>query len=250
MNTLDLNHHISEQYNAELEGLRNRVLAMGGLVEQQIADALEALEKLDGGLGENVVYTDHKVNAMEVKIDEQCSWIIARRQPTASDLRLLVTIIKVITDLERIGDEAEKIGHMASMLSGMKGGGSYDQHDEILYLGQVVKQMLRDTLDAFARLDSRDASHIAQRDDKVDRQYESILRKIMTYMMEDPRTITRNMNVIWVARALERIGDHTKNICEYIIFLVQGKDVRHTDFSGIETDEPDSQEEPSAPDNP
>ncbi len=234
MNALDLNHHISEQYNTELEDLRNKVLAMGGLVEQQISDALEALENLDGELGENVVFTDHKVNAMEVKIDEQCSWIIARRQPTASDLRLLVTIIKVITDLERIGDEAEKIGHMASMLSEMKGSTSYSQQDEIMYMGQEVRQMLHDTLDAFARLHSKDATRIAHRDEKVDRQYESILRKVMTYMMEDPRTITLNMNIIWVTRALERIGDHSKNICEYIIYMVEGRDVRHTNFVGLD----------------
>lgn len=233
MNKLNLDQHISETYNEELEDIRNQVLAMGGLVEQQIADAMEALENLDGELGENVVYTDHKINAQEVKIDEQCSWLIARRQPTASDLRLLVTIIKIITDLERIGDEAEKIGHMASMLSESEGD-YYAQHDEIQYMGQEVRQMLQDALDAFARLNSQEAAKIAKRDDKIDRQYESILRKLITYMMEDPRTITRHMNVIWSARALERIGDHAKNICEYIIFLVEGKDVRHTDYVGVD----------------
>jgi phosphate transport system protein len=236
MNKLDLNHHISETFNAELEELRTKVLAMGGLVEQQISDALEALDSLDADLGENVVYTDHKVNAMEVKIDEQCTWIIARRQPTASDLRLLMTIIKVITDLERIGDEAEKIGHMATMLAEIKTSAAYRQQDEIQYLGQEVRQMLHETLDTFARLDSKDAARIAHRDDKIDRLYDSIIRKIMTYMMEDPRTITVSMNIIWVARALERIGDHTKNICEYIIYLVEGRDVRHTVFA----DEPDA----------
>jgi len=235
MNSLELNHHISEEYNAELEDLRSQVLVMGGLVEQQIADALEALENLDGDLGEKVVYTDHKVNAMEVKIDEQCSWIIARRQPTASDLRLLITIIKVITDLERIGDEAEKIGHLASMLAEAPGISQHVEHEEIQFMGNSVRQMLHDTLDAFARLHSVEAGRVARRDKKIDRQYESILRKIMTYMMEDPRTITHNMNVIWAARSLERIGDHTENICEYIIFLVQGKDVRHTDY--IEQDD-------------
>ena len=234
MSNLDLNHHISEQYNAELEDLRTKVLAMGGLVEQQISDALEALETMDGDLGEQVVYTDHKVNAMEVKIDEQCSWVIARRQPTASDLRLLVTIIKVITDLERIGDEAEKIGHMASMLA--QDAGHHAQHDEIQFMGQTVRQMLHDALDTFARLNYVEAGRIAGRDDKIDRQYESILRQVMTYMMEDPRTITNNMNVIWAARSLERIGDHTKNICEYVIYLVQGKDVRHTDYADLDQD--------------
>lgn len=236
MSTLDLNHHISEQYNTELEELRNKVLAMGGLVEQQISDALEALEKRDSELGENVVYTDHKVNAMEVKIDEQCSWIIARRQPTASDLRLLITIIKIITDLERIGDEAEKVGHMASMLAEMSGS-SPAQLDDVMYIGQEARQMLHDTLDTFARLDNKDAEQIAARDDKIDRLYESCMRKTMTYMMEDPRTIGSSMNVIWIARALERIGDHAKNICEYIIYLVEGRDVRHTNFADLDDDE-------------
>ena len=236
MSTLDLNHHISGCYNTELEELRNRVLAMGGLVEQQIGDALEALESKDEELGENVVYTDHKVNAMEVKIDEQCSWIIARRQPTASDLRLLITIIKVITDLERIGDEAEKIGHMAAMLSS-RGDSLNDQYEDVLYMGQTVGQMLHQALDAFARLDQVDAARISRMDEKTDRRYESVLRKVMTYMMEDPRTISSNMNVIWVARALERIGDHTVNICEYIIYLVEGRDVRHTNFADLEQDD-------------
>ncbi len=232
MNTLDLNHHISETYNSELEELRNKVLGMGGLVEQQISDALEALDTRDGELGENVVYTDHKVNAMEVSIDEQCTWIIARRQPTASDLRLLMTLIKIITDLERIGDEAEKIGHMASMLADIKSTNvTYRQHEEIQFLGHSVMQMLHDALDAYARLDNKDAAKIAHRDEKIDHQYDSIIRTLMTYMMEDPRTITVSMNIIWVARALERIGDHTKNICEYIIYLVEGRDVRHTVFA-------------------
>ena len=243
MSSLDLNHHISETFNAELEELRTKVLAMGGLVEQQITDALEALDKLDGELGENVVYTDHKVNAMEVKIDEQCTWIVARRQPTASDLRLLMTIIKIITDLERIGDEAEKIGHMATMLSETSST-YFRQQDDIQYLGQEVRQMLHDTLDAFARLDNKDAARIAHHDDKIDRLYDSNIRKLMTYMMEDPRTISVVMNVIWVARALERIGDHTKNICEYIIYLVEGRDVRHTVFSDEngDTDQPQGDE--------
>lgn len=233
---LDLDQHISEQYNTELEELRNKVLAMGGVVEQQIGDALESLEKRDGELGKNVVYTDHKVNAMEVQIDEQCSWIIARRQPTASDLRLLITIIKIITDLERIGDEAEKIGQMASMLAEMSAS-SPARLDDVMYIGQKVQQMLHDTLDTFARLDSAAAEKIAVRDNKVDRLYESYMRKIITYMMEDPRTITISMKIIWVARSLERIGDHSKNICEYIIYLVEGRDVRHTNFTDLDGDD-------------
>lgn len=239
MTTLDLNHHISEQYNTELEELRNKALAMGGLVERQITDALEALEKRDGELGERVVYNDHKVNAMEINIDEQCSWIIARRQPTASDLRLLIAVIKSSTDLERIGDEAEKIGHMASMLSGMQSAAAPAaiHLDDIMFMGQEARQMLHDTLDALARIDNKDAAAIAARDDKIDRLYESYMRKVITYMMEDPRTIGGCMNMIWVARALERIGDHAKNICEYIIYLVEGRDVRHTNFVDIDNDE-------------
>lgn len=226
MDKLHLDHHISKQFNAELEDVRNRVLAMGGLVEQQIGDALRALEKYDGALAENVVTNDYKVNAMEVAIDEECSRIVARRQPAASDLRLILAIIKTITDLERIGDEAERIARMAIRLADASGPRS--QYFELRHMGTHVRYMLHDALDSFARLDAAAARAVAERDTQIDHEYGSILRELMTFMMEDPRTISRMLNVVWCARSLERIGDHAKNICEYVVYLVEGKDVRHT----------------------
>jgi len=224
--------HISRQFSAELEDIRSRVLQMGGLVEQQIEKALEALIKGDTALGETVIMQDTQVNKMEVTIDEECSQIIARRQPAASDLRLVVAVIKTITDIERIGDEAEKIARMAVRIAGEER--PKNNYAEIQALGNHVRQMLHDTLDAFARLDIEAAFRIAREDAKIDQKYDGAMRQLITYMMEDPRTISRVLNVIWAARALERIGDHASNICEYIIYLVKGKDVRHTSLEQIE----------------
>jgi len=224
--------HISRQFNAELEDIRSRVLKMGGLVEQQIENAIEALVKGDVAQGEAVILNDTQVNKMEVTIDEECCQIIARRQPAASDLRLVVAVIKTITDLERIGDEAEKIARMAVQLAVEER--PKNNYAEIQALGAHVRQMLHDTLDAFARLDIEAAFRIAREDIKVDQKYEGTMRQMITYMMEDPRTISRVLNVIWAARALERIGDHSCNICEYIIYLVKGKDVRHISLDQVE----------------
>ncbi len=221
-----LTAHTSHRYDAELSGIRSRVLAMGGLVEQQLTDGLTALFTGDQELGEKVVNTDYQVNRMEVGIDEECSRILARRQPAARDLRLVVAIIKTITDLERIGDQAERVGSMATRL--VDSGESCNSLVDMRHMAERVKNMLRGALDAFARMDPEAAANTAALDIEIDREYESLMRQLITFMMEDPRTITCSLHVMWAARALERIGDHSRNICEYVIYLVRGKDVRHT----------------------
>jgi phosphate transport system protein len=232
MDTSDLSHHILSRFNADLEGVRSGVLQMGGLVEQQLQNGIKALYNGDGRLGEEVARLDHKVNAMEVAIDEDCSRILATRGPTASDLRLIVAIIKTITDLERIGDEAEKLGNIASRLATLDR--PTDRYREIKHLGDQVAEMVHGSLDAFARMDADAALAVARRDREVDEEYEALQRQCITFMMEDPRAIRRALDILWVARALERIGDHAKNICEYVIYMALGKDVRHLSIEDVE----------------
>lgn len=234
MDKLKLGQHISQQFNEELEDIRTRVMYMGGIVEQQLSDAIKALTTKDASLAEVVVTNDYKVNALEVSIDEECTQILARRQPAASDLRLVIAVIKTITDLERIGDEAERIGRMA--LHFAEKGGENKMLAGIVHMGDLVTKILHDALDTFARTDSEAAVLVARGDKKVDREYETILRNLMTYMMEDPRTIPILVDMMWSARALERIGDRSRNICEYVIYLVKGKDVRHTSIDKVADD--------------
>ena len=220
-----MNQHISKQFDNELDNIRNHVLAMGGLVEQQLGDALKALTESDLDCGMAVIDNEPKVNTYEVSIDEECTQILARRQPAAVDLRLITAVIKTITDLERIGDEAEKVAQMANYLTEKQGAKSY--YTGISTMGNFVREMVRDALDAFARMDSEAAMKTAGREPESDEQYAAILRQLVTYMMEDPRSITSVIDAVWMVRSLERIGDHARNICEYVIYLVEGKDVRH-----------------------
>ena len=231
LDNLSLGRHISGQFNAELESIRTHVLAMGGLVEQQLADALKAMHKQDIELARRVIKDDHKVNAMEVAIDEACTRIIAKRQPTASDLRLVIAIIKTITDLERIGDVAESIAKVALENFTNK---QYNLLVSLEALGQSAVRMLHEVLDAFARMDVKAAIDVYQEDDRIDREYEAIIRQLMTYMMEDPRSIPNVLQVMWSARSIERVGDRCQNICEYIIYFVKGKDIRHTSQEELE----------------
>ena len=234
MKPVDLGEHIHHRFDRELESLRNRVVAMGGLVERQVNDALTALTERNPELAEYVIRTDHRVNAQEVSIDEDCTYILARRQPAAGDLRMVMAIIKTITDIERIGDESEKIARVTMRLeeSGFPVMEALLQHIESM--GQLVLKMLRDSLDAFVRMDVEAAVAAARNDADVDSRYVALLKELMQHMKKEPEDVERLQDLIWVVRALERIGDHSSNICEYIVYLVRGKDVRHTTIEEIE----------------
>jgi len=224
--------HISQQFEQELQDIRSRVLAMGGLVEQQVGNALKSLKRADVDLARTVMEEDNLVNDFEMKIDEECIQIIALRQPTASDLRLVTVILKAITDLERIGDEAFNIAQKTLNLNTNEH--SKKNYSELSKLGNHVRGLLRDALDAFARLDVDAALNVAREAQDADTEYESFMRTMLTYMMEDPRTISRVLDLMWSARALERITAHTHNLCEYVIYLVEGKDVRHLTVDKME----------------
>ncbi len=234
MDADEFGQHISRSFNDDLEKLRSAVLSMGGLVEQQFDRAVESLVNADSDLGLRVARDDYKVNKMEVAIDEECSRILATRAPTASDLRLIIAILKTITDLERIGDEAERIGELAARLASEERPST--NYRELRNLARHVKEMLSGTLDAFARLDAHSALKIVKADDVVDEEYEAINRQCITFMMEDPRTISRVLDSTWMARSMERIGDHAKNICEYVVFMVHGKDIRYTKLREVEAE--------------
>ncbi|MDX1375023.1 MAG: phosphate signaling complex protein PhoU [Burkholderiales bacterium] len=227
-----MSEHISKQFDAELESVRSRVLQMGGLVEEQILRAVEALDSGDMERIEKTIADDHRVNALEVGLDEACVHIIARRQPAAGDLRLLITVIKTITDLERIGDEAEKIARMAKLIHAAER--QHMPRIEIRHVAQRAVAMLRQSLDAFARLDVAEAMRVVKEDSAIDDQFRAIMRQLITFMMEDPRTITRALEILFIAKAIERIGDHAKNMSEYVIYLVKGRDVRHVSVDEME----------------
>jgi phosphate transport system protein len=227
-----IKQHISKQFNNEMEDIRNKVLTMGGLVEQQVDLATKAFMGYDIESAEKVIQQDHLVNALEKDIDHECTEIMAKRQPAAFDLRMLIATIKIITDLERIGDEATRIAKMTMRLEGA----DYyqDKYFEIEHLLELVKEMLNGALDAYARTDTEEVIAITAQDSKVDREYTSITRQLITQMMENPRNITRALDMLWTARALERIGDHSCNVCEHVIYMVKGKDVRHVSREELE----------------
>jgi phosphate transport system protein len=230
-----VSEHIYKQYDSELEAVRAKVLEMGSLVEQQIVDALEALTTSNAKLAKRVINNDHQVNALEVQIDEDCSHIIALRQPAAGDLRMVLMMIKTITDLERIGDEAAKVARLA-LKSSETDRMWTPRFAEIKTMANLTREMLHMSLDAFARSDATKVLPIAQMDEQVDGQYQMTIRQLITFMLEDPRTISMSLEVLFVSKAIERIGDHAKNISEYVVYMVKGKDVRHTTIEQMEED--------------
>ena len=234
MDTAGLGEHIHHRFDRELESLRNRVVAMGGLVEHQVNDALTALRERNAELADYVIRTDHRVNAQEVSIDEDCTYILARRQPTAGDLRMVMAIIKTITDIERIGDESEKIARITIELETSTFPSMDELMDQVDAMGQMVVGLLHDALDAFVRIDLGAAVVTARKDKEIDKRYFELLTELIQHMKKDPDDVEELQALIWVVRALERIGDHSKNICEYVIYLVRGKDVRHIAIDEIE----------------
>ena len=227
--------HLSSQFDNELSGISTRVLEMGGLVESQVAQAVHALSIFDGELALQVLKVEEQVNAMEVAIDRDLSSIIARRQPTARDLRLLIAVSKTIANLERIGDEAARIARTVQRL--INAGGASRMRlpvGDLTFECELATRQLRKVLDAFARLDTLAAVEVLRHDDQIDREFEGLMRKLITYMMEDPRTISSAIDLVFVAKAIERVGDHAKNLAEQIIYIVKGTDVRHNPVDTVE----------------
>ena len=228
-----MTEHASKQYDVDLDSIRSRVLQMGGLVESQIRRALEALASGDRALIDDVIAGDQRVNAMEVALDGDCSQVIVKRQPAANDLRMIFAITKTVTDLERMGDEAQKIARMAKSIH-ERGGLHAAPLVEVRHASEHALSVLRRTLDAFARLDTATAEEVIRDDARIDAEFRAILRQLITYMMEDPRTISMALEIVWIAKAVERIGDHAKNMAEYVIYIVKGTDVRHTSVEDLE----------------
>jgi phosphate transport system protein len=226
--------HISRQYETELEALRSRVLQMGGLVESQIRGAIEAFATGDQALVDRVIATEARVNEAELNIDDDCSHIVVKRQPAAGDLRLIMAISKTVTDLERIGDEAEKIARMSRHIH--EGASRLQMHTfaNVRHAADIALQMLQQALDAFARQDAAKAARVIRDDVAIDNEFRAILRQLITFMMEDPRTISSVLEIVWIAKAIERIGDHAKNVAEDVIYIVKGTDVRHIRIEEVE----------------
>ena len=227
--------HLSTQFDAELSGISTRVLEMGGMVESQVARSVYALTNFSADIASDVLVTEERVNTTEMEIDRDLSTIIARRQPTARDLRLLIAISKTIANLERVGDEAARIARTVQRL--VNSGASSRMRlpvADLEFESELAIKQLRKALDAFARLDVEAALEVLKQDDQIDREFDGLMRKLITYMMEDPRTISSSIDLVFVAKAIERVGDHAKNLAEQIIYIVKGTDVRHTSFADIE----------------
>jgi phosphate transport system protein len=224
--------HTLKQFDTELGQIRSKVLQLGGLVERQTTQAMEALTSGDLLLCEQVINTDQDVNRLEVELDEACIHVIAKRQPAAIDLRMIMTVVKTITDLERIGDEAKKIAKQARALHSSDM--AYVPRIELRHAAGIVTDMLRQALDAFARSDCSVAAHVVRRDKEVDAEFKAAMRQLITFMIEDPRTITRALELLFIAKSIERIGDHAKNISEYVVYMEKGRDVRHLGLEGLE----------------
>ena len=227
-----MNEHTSKKFDSELEGIRTRVLQMGGMVELQIVKAMEGLSNGDLLLIDQVIENDNRVNLLEIELDEACNQVIAKRQPTAVDLRMVSTVQKTITDLERIGDEAKKIAKTAKLHHNTPSPSPPPLRHN--HTAEAVVDMLRTALDSYARLDTVSAAQVVRQDKEVDAEFKGIMRQLITYMMEDPRTISQAIELMFVAKSVERIGDHAKNIAEYVVYMVKGRDVRHTSLEEIE----------------
>ena len=225
MANLRTGKHISRRFNDELDDIRNHLMAMGGLVEQQLAKASKAFEESDRFLAEEVIGEGAQVNLLEQKVDEESAHCLAKRQPAASDLRLILTVVKIVNDIERVGDQAERLAKTVINLSGQPR--PNNNYDEVFTLAEQVRQMFYNALDAFARMDVETALKVIQMDTEVNEEYDQIVAHYVEAMKKNPTSIDRSLNILWAVRALERIGDHSCNICEYIIYLARGKDVRH-----------------------